>query len=105
MKFAEKITQAVEAVCPIHGISFGKTTDKNTWRIDFKPEATKEQRDAAQAKLRAIEPTVVMGQMQAADAIERLEASQTPRRVREAVLGTDNGWLAALEAKIKSLRG
>jgi hypothetical protein len=33
-----------------------------------------------------------------------LEASMTPRRMREAVLGTDNGWLAATETKIKELR-
>jgi len=33
-----------------------------------------------------------------------LEASITPRRMREAVLGTDNGWLAATENTIKELR-
>lgn len=33
-------------------------------------------------------------------AISSLEAAITPRRVREAVLGTDNGWLAGQEALI-----
>jgi len=33
-----------------------------------------------------------------------LEALQTPRRLREAALGTDGGWLADLDAKIAALR-
>jgi len=32
--------------------------------------------------------------------IEALEATQTPRRIREAVAGTDGGWLAKLESQI-----
>lgn len=36
--------------------------------------------------------------------IELLEAQQTPRRIREAALGQDNGWLADLEAQIEILR-
>lgn len=38
-------------------------------------------------------------------AITALEAEVTQRRIREAVLGTDNGWLADLEAEIAVLRG
>ena len=33
-----------------------------------------------------------------------LEAQQTPRRMREATLGLDNGWLADLESQIEALR-
>lgn len=33
-----------------------------------------------------------------------MEAQQTPRRVREAALGIDGGWLADLEAQIATLR-
>jgi hypothetical protein len=33
-----------------------------------------------------------------------LEASITLRRTREAILGTDNGWLAEQEAAIAALR-
>jgi len=36
--------------------------------------------------------------------IAAIEATITPRRMREAVLGTDNGWLAAVDAQIASLR-
>ena len=42
---------AIAAVCPIHGISFGRPADKATWRIDFDDAATPEQRAAAQAVL------------------------------------------------------
>ena len=33
-----------------------------------------------------------------------LEATITPRRTREAILGTDNGWLVAQDAAIAALR-
>lgn len=33
-----------------------------------------------------------------------LESSITPRRTREAILGTDNGWLAAQDDAIAALR-
>lgn len=36
--------------------------------------------------------------------INALEAAQTPRRIRDAVLGTDDGWLANLESEIAALR-
>lgn len=36
----------------------------------------------------------------AMDEIHRLEAEITPRRQREAILGTDNGWLANQESLI-----
>jgi len=40
----------------------------------------------------------------AAQKIAVLEASITPRRLREATLGTDNGWLADVDKQIKALR-
>ena len=36
--------------------------------------------------------------------IVALESQQTPRRIREAALGIDNGWLAGIEAQIEALR-
>jgi hypothetical protein len=36
--------------------------------------------------------------------IEALEATQTPRRIREALRGTDNGWLDNVDAQIAALR-
>ena len=37
--------------------------------------------------------------------IAALEATITPRRTREAILGTDIGWLADIENQIQELRG
>lgn len=37
--------------------------------------------------------------------IAALEATITPRRTREAILGADNGWLADIELQIQELRG
>lgn len=36
--------------------------------------------------------------------ITTMETTATPRRVREAALGMDNGWLKALDAQIAKLR-
>lgn len=36
--------------------------------------------------------------------ISALESTITPRRLREAVLGTDAGWMATLDAQIAALR-
>lgn len=36
--------------------------------------------------------------------IAALESTITPRRLREAVLGTDAGWMATLDAQIAALR-
>ncbi len=48
-----KLDAQLKAVAPIHGVSIGKLDDKATWRVDFKPEATAEQRQAAQAVIDA----------------------------------------------------
>jgi hypothetical protein len=37
--------------------------------------------------------------------IAALEATVTPRRIREAVLGSDSGWLANINNQIAILRG
>lgn len=36
--------------------------------------------------------------------IQKLESLVTPRRIREAVLGIDGGWLADIEARISTMR-
>jgi len=41
----------LKAVAPIHGVSVGNKEDKATWRIDFKPEATQAEKDAAASVL------------------------------------------------------
>jgi len=46
---------AIAAVCPIHGVSIGRADDKSTWRIDYDPEATTEQRSAAETVKQTID--------------------------------------------------
>ena len=45
------LDQTIKYVCPIDGVSVGNPKDKSTWRIDFKDEATKAEKDAAQVIL------------------------------------------------------
>ena len=47
MTIAAALEAAIKAVCPILGVSIGRVADKATWRIDFDPTATAEQRAAA----------------------------------------------------------
>lgn len=50
---AAELDQAVKQVAPITGVSIGDTNDKLTWKLHFKPKATQEQKDEAQAVLDA----------------------------------------------------
>lgn len=43
--------EIIAAVAPIMGVSIGDPADKATWRVDFDPAATIEQRNAAKALL------------------------------------------------------
>lgn len=43
--------ETVAAAAPIYGVKVGKPDDRATWAIDFKDEATPEQRAAAQAAM------------------------------------------------------
>jgi hypothetical protein len=47
MTIAASLDAAIRAVAPIVGVSVGRHEDKATWRVDFAPEATQSQRDAA----------------------------------------------------------
>jgi len=66
--------------------------------IPFTPEE-EAARDTQEAAIEAELPKLVIkGQ------ITMLESSITDRRQREAILGIDNGWLAAKNAEIAALR-
>ena len=49
MTILEVLDSKIRVVAPIDGVSLGSLLDKSTWRIDFKPEATVQQRIDAQA--------------------------------------------------------
>lgn len=38
---------ALDLVCPNEGVSIGRWHDRSTWRVDFRPEATDQQKAAA----------------------------------------------------------
>lgn len=46
--FADTLSGQILDVCPISGISIVDPSDPRTWRIDFKREATPDQRRAAE---------------------------------------------------------
>ena len=81
---AAKLDAALKAVCPIHGVSIGRVNDKQTWRIDFRDEATAQQRAAAQDVLDAFDPEAQTKDEQNAPILAALTAS-------------DVGMLRALE--------
>jgi hypothetical protein len=47
------LVATLSAIAPIDGVSIGVEGDRNTWRIDFKQEATQQQRDDALAAMLA----------------------------------------------------
>jgi hypothetical protein len=51
MNTAANLHKAIEAVCPIDGISIGDVNNKTTWDIQFKTSATAQQRINAQTIL------------------------------------------------------
>ena len=94
MSLISKLDVALKAVCPIHGVSIGRETDRSTWRIDFKDEATAEQRAAAGDALAAFDPAVPSPEEQreqslrddaiASDLLARLRAA-TPTQLSDFV--------------------
>ena len=55
----EKLHNAIAAICPIDGVSIGIQDDKTTWRIDFKDEATADEKAAAQAVIDAADLSIL----------------------------------------------
>ena len=78
----DPVTQSVVA----SGCAFNQTTQEweQVWEVRSKT--------AEEMKLGVI------------NEIQKLESLVTPRRIREAVLGIDGGWLADIEARISTMR-
>ena len=43
-----KLDSDIKIICPIDGVSVGAWDDKSTWRVDYKVEATTDEKKAAQ---------------------------------------------------------
>lgn len=68
---------------------------QRTWR-DARPIPTMEQLESSWE--------IVGNNINIMQQITQLESTITLRRQREAILGTDNGWLANIDAQIANLR-
>lgn len=55
MSSAIRLASVIGSVCPIHGVSIGQEGQAASVRIDFKLEATQQQRTAAQNALAAFD--------------------------------------------------
>jgi hypothetical protein len=89
------LDQAIQKVCPTHGISIGRKDDKSTWRIDFKDEATQAEKDAAQLVVDNFD-------INAKDPIEeRIKEYGTPAEQLERII--ENG-LAAEQANVADIK-
>ena len=55
LSVSDELVRAISTVAPIRGLRVGDLNDRATWRIDFAPEATKDQKNAANAALAAFD--------------------------------------------------
>jgi len=62
-----ELDRQIKAVCPIYGVALVDKTDKSTWRIDFKPEATAQQKLDVQAVVSAFDVTAEEKKLKDAD--------------------------------------
>ena len=85
----EKLHNDVVAVCPLTGISLGDETDKSTWRVNFKPEATDQQKADAQAVIDAFDIA----------AWEEAQASEAQRQAGVKASAYVTQWDDALKRK------
>lgn len=81
-------------------------THPNVVSVDDTAGAMDENGNIVELDVAAVKAETVRLEAQAVvlASIARLEAAITPRRMREAVLGTDEGWLANQESLIAAER-
>jgi hypothetical protein len=58
-KPGQYLHDTIAAVCPIECISVERWDDRSTWRVTVAPEATAEQRSAAETVMRSFDPSAV----------------------------------------------
>ena len=93
----ENLHRRIKAVAPIDGVSAPDPADKSTWRVDFKDEATQQERDAAQGVVDAFDvaaaelpdPRIALDEQEAAqakiDAQIQADLNMTPAEVNSTV--------------------
>lgn len=53
IRFPHRLTERLKALAPINSVKIRNPEDRATWEIRFKPEATQQQQDAANAEMLA----------------------------------------------------
>ena len=108
-----ELTKALAAVAPITGVSIGRKDDRSTWRIDFAPEATDDQKAQA-AQIVASFDIVKVEHNEGVDAqIVAVEFANpmTHRAQREGLYSIAlladllNAAVAQIEAEIRTIPG
>lgn len=105
---AARLSEAVSALCPIYGLSVGRLGQSASVRVDFRPEATPEQRAAAQAAVDAFDWSPAAGDAwldsQEADlAALRDLSSQAVADINAYLVVADGATAAQVRAEVKAI--
>jgi hypothetical protein len=94
MDILKKLTSRINDICPIHGLQ-ATDEDPRNWTIDYRDEATDEEKAAASAFLASLDVPAVQGEVEADEAeeqrLQKIDSIQT--RVLDALLE----WFDAAE--------
>lgn len=106
-------TQLTTAGIPVNGISIGRKNDRSTWRVDFAPEATDEQKAQAAQIVAAFDVAKIEHNAGIDTQIRAIEAAyrMTERAQREGHYGTAlladalNVIVGQIEAALRTIPG
>ena len=85
-------------------MSYAIRKDKQGWRAVDGPDDVGDGEVYSETTPPPTQPPAADSQAGILSQILTLEATITPRRQREAILGIDNGWLADVNTQIAALR-
>jgi len=101
MNVTTKLYEAIAAVAPIDGVAIGDPTDKQTWRIDFKDEATAQEQTDGQAALDAFDLSAEQTKL---DNVEKFKQKAALQQAKDAATTDgDTDAATALQAEIDAL--
>lgn len=100
----QNISILLSAVCPVASTRMVDLGEPSTWSFEAGDGATPQQVAAGNALLSNIKLEDWNANETILEQIDVLEAQQSDRRIREAVLGLDGGFLANLNSQIVALR-
>ena len=93
--------QLFAAGIPVRGVSIGVVSDKKTWRIDYKPEATAAQKQAAAQAVKSFDWDAAGQQQVRREKYERISHLKTIKA--EAMAAGDNDVADEIQKEIDAL--